>query len=254
MVDREGPDPLPGQFYMLTEAPEWSSAEGRPYLPRAISFARFSRDGQELLLDFLIDEVGPGTKRLAHLEKGDGLWIAGPFGRPFSNPGELGESPAGAILVGGGIGIAPLAALRRLLVSKGFPTRTLLGFRDSDHSGAVDSLFGCEEVRLAFEDGSSGHRGYVTDLLELLLDRDDPGGAVVYSCGPPAMLEAVRRICAASAVPVELALESPMACGFGACFGCAVPKAGGEGYLRLCVDGPVVRGDEIETAMAGELG
>ena len=64
-------------------------------------------------------------------------------------------------------------------------------------------------------------------------------------------LEAVRRICIKREIPVELALESPMACGYGACFGCAVPKTGG-GYLRLCVDGPVVRGDEITTAMAGE--
>jgi NAD(P)H-flavin reductase len=65
------------------------------------------------------------------------------------------------------------------------------------------------------------------------------------------MLEAVRILGAEHGVPVELALESPMACGYGACFGCAVPKTGG-GYLRLCVDGPVVRGDEITTAMAGE--
>lgn len=250
--DTDGPVPLPGQFYMLAEAPEWSSTRGRPYLPRAISFARTTGDQGDLNVEFLLDEVGPGTGRLAGLRQGDRCWIAGPFGRPFSRPGDLGESPAGAILVGGGIGIAPLAALRRSLVTRGFPTRTLLGFRDAAHSGAVDSLFGCEEVRLAFEDGSSGHRGYVTDLLELLLDRDDPGGAVVYSCGPPAMLEAVKTICGSSGTPAELALESPMACGFGACFGCAVPKADGEGYLRLCVDGPVVRADQIATAMAGE--
>jgi NAD(P)H-flavin reductase len=99
------------------------------------------------------------------------------------------------------------------LISKGFPTRTLLGFRDLEHSGAVESLFGCEEVRLAFEDGSSGHHGYVTDLLELLLKRDDPGGAVVYSCGPPAMLEAVKKICGSAGVPVlpgsTLGFDSP---------------------------------------------
>lgn len=254
LLDTEGPAPLPGQFYMLTEAPEWSSAGGRPYLPRAVSFARCEGSEGGLSLDFLVDRIGPGTKRLADLRPGQGCWIAGPFGRPFSRPAELGESPAGAILVGGGIGIAPLAALRKSLVATGFPSRTLLGFRDSDHSGGVDSLFGCEEVRLAFEDGSGGHQGYVTDLLRMLLERDDPGGAVVYSCGPPAMLEAVKRICADSGVPAELALESPMACGFGACFGCAVPRADGSGYFRLCVDGPVLRADEIETAMAGEPG
>ena len=252
LVDREGPRPVPGQFYMITEAPDWESKEGRPYLPRAISFARVTGEAGALMLEFLIDEVGPGTARLARLNGGDGCWIAGPFGKPFSRPRDLAPKPAGAILVGGGIGIAPLAALRRSLIESGFPTRTLLGFRDAEHSGAVDTFFGCEEVRLAFEDGSSGHRGYVTDLLDLMLDRDDPGGAVVYSCGPPAMLEAVRKICGSAGTSAELALESPMACGFGACFGCAVPRADGQGYLRLCVDGPVLRADEIETALAGE--
>lgn len=252
LIDREGPTPLPGQFYMLAEAPEWASTDGRPYLPRAVSFARCTGSEGELSLEFLVDEVGPGTTRLAGLRPGNGCWIAGPFGRPFSRPTDLGTSPAGAILVGGGIGIAPLAALRSSLASSGFPSRTLLGFRDSEHSGAVESLFGCQEVRLAFEDGSAGHEGYVTDLLQMLLEGDDPGGAVVYSCGPPAMLEAVKGICAKAGVPAELALESPMACGFGACFGCAVPRADGSGYFRLCVDGPVLRADEIETAMAGE--
>ena len=73
-----------------------------------------------------------------------------------------------------------------------------------------------------------------------MLEGDGAGAAAVYSCGPPAMLEAVRLMCAERGVPCELALESPMACGFGACFGCAVPLAEG-GYMRLCVDGPVVR-------------
>ena len=75
-----------------------------------------------------------------------------------------------------------------------------------------------------------------------------PRSAAVYACGPPAMLEAVRVLCADRGVACELALEAPMACGFGACFGCAIPLSDG-GYMRLCVDGPVVRGDEIETAL-----
>ncbi|MGN6556948.1 MAG: iron-sulfur cluster-binding protein, partial [Solirubrobacterales bacterium] len=90
----------------------------------------------------------------------------------------------------------------------------------------------------------AGHQGYVTDLLVTMLTGDDATSAVVYSCGPPAMLEAVRSLCAEAGVACELAMESPMACGFGACFGCAVPKVDG-GYMRLCVDGPVVRGDAV---------
>jgi NAD(P)H-flavin reductase len=123
----------------------------------------------------------------------------------------------------------------------------LLGFRDRQRSGGLD-LFDCSEVRLTSEDGHRGHRGYVTDLLAVLLEGDDAATAAVYSCGPPAMLEAVREMCAERGIACELAMEAPMACGFGACFGCAVPLAGG-GYMRLCVDGPVVRGDEVETAL-----
>jgi len=252
LVDEEGPAPAPGQFFMLAAAPDWTGEGGRPYLPRAISHARVVENpAGGLRLDFLIDEVGPGTARLGRMEPGEKCWLAGPFGGRFSLPRQLNPGAAGAILVGGGIGIAPMAVLRRELVDRGIPSRSLLGFRDQAHSGGVDELFGCEETRLAFEDGSSGHKGYVTDLLLQLLEGDDSGSAAIYSCGPPAMLEAVRQICLQREIPVELALESPMACGYGACFGCAVPKADG-GYMRLCVDGPVVRGDEIATAMAGE--
>ena len=122
------------------------------------------------------------------------------------------------------------------------PTRVLLGFRDEAHSGGLDDLFSCCEVRLASDDGHIGHHGYVTDLLAVMLEGDDAASAAVYACGPPQMLDAVRALCADRGVACELAMESPMACGYGACFGCAVPKPGG-GYLRLCVDGPVVRAD-----------
>ena len=158
----------------------------------------------------------------------------------------------GAILVGGGIGIAPLALLRRRLTDRGVPQRVLLGFRDREHSGGLE-LFRCEEVRTASEDGHAGHQGYVTDLLSVLLEGDETDGAVVYACGPPAMLEAVRTLCAARDVVAELAMEAPMACGFGSCFGCAVPLRGG-GYMRLCVDGPTVRADRLETAVVAGSG
>jgi len=205
-------------------------------------------------LGFLAEPVGPGTSRLCEVERGEEVWIHGPLGRPFSVPREVNPEAAGAVLVGGGIGIAPMAILRRAMADRGLPSRVLLGFRDEEHSGGVEPLFGCEEVRLATEDGHAGHRGYVTDLLGVLLSGDDAASAAVYACGPPAMLEAVREMCGERGLPCELAMETPMACGFGACFGCAVPLAGGDGYMRLCVDGPVVRGDEIETALVGGSG
>ena len=249
--DADGPEPEAGQFYML-RSDGWGEAGGRPFLPRAFSVAMTAPDTRGVRLDFLVEAVGPGTALLAGLENGEGLELTGPLGRPFSAPREVNPGAAGAILVGGGIGIAPIAILRRHLSRRAIPARTLLGFRDEAHSGGLE-LFECQEVGLASEDGHTGHRGYVTDLLQAALKGDDARSAAVYACGPPAMLEAVRSICDARGVPAELAMEAPMACGYGACFGCAVPLADG-GYMRLCVDGPVVRADEIETALVAGAG
>ncbi|MGN6276783.1 MAG: iron-sulfur cluster-binding protein [Solirubrobacterales bacterium] len=249
LLDREGPAPQPGQFYMLASEQGWGEGGGRPFLPRAISVAETAPAKRGARLDFLVEGVGPGTDRLCELEPGESAWVTGPLGNSFKAPKEINPDAAGAILVGGGIGIAPLAIWRRHLVEKGIPLRALLGFRNQQHSGGLDELFCaggslCPDVRLASEDGHTGHRGYVTDLLAAMLAGDDAASAVVYSCGPPAMLEAVRALCAEHGVACELAMESPMACGFGACFGCAVPKPDG-GYMRLCIDGPIVRGDAI---------
>ncbi len=249
--DAGGPLPRAGQFYMLA-AESWGGSGGRPYLPRAFSVAEAEAGPDGVRLDFLLEAIGPGTERLAALEVGETLHVTGPLGRPFSSLAELEPAAAGAILVGGGIGIAPLAILRRELADRGIPQRVLLGFRDRAHSGGLD-LFRCSELRLASEDGHSGHQGYVTDLLAVLLEGDDAASAAVYACGPPAMLEAVRELCAERGVAAELALETPMACGFGSCFGCAVPLAGG-GYMRLCVDGPTVNAAEIESALIAGSG
>jgi dihydroorotate dehydrogenase electron transfer subunit len=250
LLDREGPEPEPGRFYMLATERSWVGPGSRPFLPRALSVAEAGPAAGGVRLDFLIEAIGPGTKRLGELEIGEGVWVTGPLGNAFSEPGEVRPGAAGAILVGGGIGIAPLALLRRRFAERNVPTRVLLGFRDEAHSGGLDDLFACCEVRLASEDGRAGHQGYVTDLLATMLSGDDAASAVVYSCGPPAMLEAVRQLCAVHDVPCQLALESPMACGYGACFGCAVPKPDG-GYMRLCVDGPVLAGDQVAEVPVG---
>lgn len=251
-LDTIGPDPAPGQFYMVS-ADGWGSDGGRPFLPRAFSVAAAERSGDGVRLEFLLEAVGPGTALLAALEPGANLTITGPLGRPFSAPRDLKPDAPGAILVGGGIGIAPIAILRRHLSGQGIPMRTLLGFRDETHSGGFELFGSCQEVGLAFEDGHRGHQGYVTDLLRVALKGDDAASAAVYACGPPPMLEAVREICAGRGAAAELAMESPMACGYGACFGCAVPLADG-GFMRLCVDGPVVRADQIETALIAGSG
>jgi dihydroorotate dehydrogenase electron transfer subunit len=237
-IDREGPpDPRPGQFYMLSSAQRWGGgASERPYLPRAFSYARAQQDTEGVRLGFLLENVGPGTERLAELEAGEGLDLLGPLGIGF-RPAREARRP---LLVGGGIGTAPLLCLSDEL--GGSPV--LLGFRSAAHAEAA-ALFHTE-VQLATDDGSIGHPGLVTELLSAELDVD--AHAEVFACGPPAMLEAVRRLCAEREVPAQLAMESGMACGFGACFGCVVPTR--EGYVRLCVDGPVLEGDALETALA----
>ncbi len=233
-LDSGGPaDPRPGQFYMLSTATRWGGgADERPYLPRAFSYARV----QEGELSFLLEVVGPGTARLAELRPGEGLELVGPLGIGWRPPRE-GTRP---LLVGGGIGTAPLLCLQDEL---GGEAPVLLGFRSAAHAQAA-ALFGGEPA-VATDDGSAGRQALVTDLLREQLDADP--AATVFACGPPAMLEAVLLACAERAAPAQLALESGMACGFGACFGCVVPTR--DGYVRLCVDGPVLDADVLESAL-----
>jgi NAD(P)H-flavin reductase len=214
----DGPAPDPGQFYMLTAAERWGGGEDeRPFLPRAFSVMR-ARDGE---LDFLLEDVGPGTNRLCELGPGDELHLLGPLGKGFTRPRQ-GRRP---ILVGGGVGIAPLAIWGDTL---GASALTLLGFRDAAHAEGAALI---PSARVITDD-----RGFVTALLTAELGCDPR--AEVYACGPPPMLDAVTAICKDLGVPGQLAMESGMACGYGACFGCVVRSK--NGFVRLCVDGPVI--------------
>ncbi len=233
-LDGNGPKPAAGQFYMLAAADRWGGGEDeRPFLPRAFSVmrARTLIDGG-VELSFVLEDVGPGTRRLSELEPGEELLLLGPLGQGFAAPRD-GRRP---VLVGGGVGIAPLVIWHDEL---GGEAIGLLGFRDGHHSAGAELLSG---ARLATDDGGAGHHGLVTELLEAELDRDEH--AEVYACGPPPMLEAVRRICIERAVPGQLAMESGMACGYGACFGCVVATS--DGLIRLCVDGPVLEAEHLE--------
>jgi dihydroorotate dehydrogenase electron transfer subunit len=195
-VERGGIEPgIPGQFFML-EAP------GR-VLPRPMSLCLAPPGG----LAFLIDPIGPGTCALCALESGESLHVLGPLGNGFRLEVER------PLLVGGGIGIAPLPYLSESLRRP----PAVLGFRSDWHAQAaelVPNAQACVEPAL------------VTELI--------PKGMDVLACGPEPMLEAVRR----AAPGAQLAWEAPMACGYGACYGCAV-EIDGE-LKRLCVEGPVL--------------
>ena len=198
-VGRGGIDPgVPGQFFML-EAP------GR-VLPRPMSLC-LAPPGE---LAFLIDPIGPGTRALCALEAGDELHVLGPLGNGFRLDVER------PLLVGGGIGIAPLPYLAEQLPD----APVILGFRSDWHADAA-ALLPRAEVCV--------EPAYVTALLP-----EEPHD--VLACGPEPMLEALRSL-----VPdAQLAWEAPMACGYGACYGCVVPV---DGHLqRLCIAGPVLSG------------
>ena len=249
-LDRFGPmDPRPGQFYMLSTAAGWGGCgDERPYLPRAFSYARARVEGgahgeaepDGVALSFLLEAIGPGTERLSELAPDEALALVGPLGVGFRAPAE----ETRALLVGGGIGAAPLLCWQEELAG----AETLLGFRTAAHAQAAALFSGQPQV--VTDDGSVGRQALVTELLAGELDGD--ANATVYACGPPAMLEAIRALCAERDVPAQLAMESGMACGFGACFGCVVPTR--NGYVRLCVDGPVMDAAELETALVAGAG
>jgi dihydroorotate dehydrogenase electron transfer subunit len=196
-VQRGRLDPgRPGQFFML-------APPGR-LLPRPMSLC-LALPGE---LAFLVDPIGPGTRALCALAPDDELTVFGPLGNGFR------LDVTRPLLVGGGIGIAPLPYLSETL---GRP-RALLGFRSAWHAEAAALVPNAEVVL---------EPAYVTDRLP----RD---GNDVLACGPEPMLEAVRRL----APRAQLAWEAPMACGYGACYGCAVELGGT--WKRLCVEGPVL--------------
>jgi len=199
-LERGGLEPgIPGQFFML-EVP------GR-VLPRPMSLCQAPADE----LSFLMEPIGPGTRALCALEPGSAIHVFGPLGNGFD------LDVARPLLVAGGIGIAPMPYVLNAL---GGDAPAILGFRSDRHAEAAASLLPGAEVVV--------EPRFVTELLP-----DEPHD--VLACGPEPMLEAVRAL-----VPsAQLAWEAPMACGYGACYGCVVERDGH--YVRLCVEGPVLK-------------
>jgi dihydroorotate dehydrogenase electron transfer subunit len=202
-LERGDLDPgMPGQFFML-EAP------GR-LLPRPFSLC-LAPPGE---LAFLVDPIGPGTEAISRLRTGDDVRVLGPLGRGYRLDVEQ------PLLVGGGIGIAPLPWLSEALNSP----PTVIGFRSKRHAEAAELLPHAEVVIDPV---------LVTDVL--------PEGYDVLACGPEPMLHAVAGQCPTA----QLAWEAPMACGYGACYGCVVEIDGG--LKRLCLEGPVLDAARVRT-------
>ncbi len=232
----------PGQFVMLRVSPGPEPLLARPFSVHGV-------EGDRVLI--LYQVVGKGTALLQEAAPGQELVMWGPLGRGFELDG---KRPA---LVGGGIGIAPLVFAAERLSEKVDGVRLFYGLPGAAGLDPLMELFEQRldpvKVALSFstEDGSLGFEGLVTHLLQdsLSLPAFERPNAIL-ACGPMPMLKAVAEICAEHGVPCQVSLEAPMACGVGACLGCAVPAAGG-GYARACMEGPVMDAALIDWGRMG---
>jgi dihydroorotate dehydrogenase electron transfer subunit len=199
-------------------------------------------------VEILYKIVGSGTGIMRELKEGSQVELLGPLGQGF----EVGEAGEEKILVGGGIGLAPLYMLAETLVERS-QVRLLMGGRTRDDIIAVTEFerLGVETY-VSTEDGSLGEQGLVTRVLEAKMEQNPK--ASVFACGPMAMLEAVHNICSRYGKPLQVSLEALMACGVGACLGCVVKGAGHSeeqpNYLCTCTSGPVFRSELIDWGRA----
>ncbi len=219
----------PGQFAMLRVGSGYD-----PLLRRPFSICGTKGD----LILVLYDVVGRGTTLMSAMEAGDDVTVLGPLGHGFSS----GSGDRMSLLVAGGIGIAPLLYLAQTMTEQ--PYRLLAGFRTATAVIDATSAVGAsKDVSVATDDGTAGHHGPVTDLLRAhLAERGSRGSALgVYACGPKAMLRKVATMTLEKGIACQVSLEAYMACGLGACQGCAVRAAAGQErtYYHVCKDGPV---------------
>ena len=236
-----------GEFVMVR--PPWT---GDPFLPRAFSIYRVSGgggvspEGPPRIVEILYKVLGKGTQCLARMQPQQEIEILGPLGNAFTLP-DQGVLP---VLVAGGIGVPPIAALARQFRISNFEFRNPEVFLGGKTSEDILCVKDFEEagasVHVTTEDGSLGGRGLLTDFLRPFLFTAQVTRLRIYACGPPGMLTAVARLAEESAVPCEVSVEANMACGFGACMGCAIEvKADVRGYKLVCKDGPVFDSREI---------
>ncbi len=230
----------PGQFVHLRVLPTTD-----PFLRRPFSIHYY--EAGKGLLWILFQVKGRATAMMQSLRSGDPVDLIGPMGSGFTLP-ESGEERY-PVLVAGGIGMAPLYYLARELVDKGNRPYFLLGGASAKHLPGAGYFHGSGfEPYRATEDGSSGYKGTVAELLEEHLSSvDSKKIGPAYACGPHAMLARVAELISCRGIPVQLSLEASFACGTGACKGCVHPvrEKGRTGYARVCREGPVFEGEVV---------
>jgi dihydroorotate dehydrogenase electron transfer subunit len=243
----------PGQFFMIRPVTGSDPLLGRPF---ALFDIYCDAEGKPAGVEFGFVKVGKLTSLMSQWTDGDEISIWGPLGNGFPIP-----DCRHLICVAGGIGQTPFLGVAREalgLTTYGSPARQMArrpesvtlcyGVRSWNYlAGVAEFTIDGLDLKIATDDGSFGHHGYVTDLLkgQLASIRDE---VHVYCCGPEPMMKAVAEICKQQSVPCWLSLETPMACGFGACFSCVtkvVEPDGSWDYRRTCVEGPVFRAEQL---------
>ena len=225
---------FPGQFVMIQV-----SGQPEPLLRRPFSiYNAFGKEPGHQNIEVLYKVVGKGTEKLSQVNKGAEINILGPLGKGFAIP----EKPGRTCLVAGGIGIAPLYFLVSRLLKNGWVGKDITLFFGAQSKPEMALIADFENlpinVQLTTDDGSFGQKGFVTDLLEIHLKQASPD--VMYACGPMPMLKTVASLAGTCEISCQVSLETVMACGMGACLGCAVKNSRNtDKYAHVCVDGPV---------------
>jgi len=218
------PDMVPGQFAEIR-----IDGSTTTFLRRPISINFVDKEKNEVW--FLVQLVGDGTRKLATVKEGDVVNLVLPLGNGYTLPQE--NAPVKPLLVGGGVGTAPMLMLGATLAKMGCKPTFLLGARSSKDLLQLDEFQKLGDVYMTTEDGSIGEKGYVTQHSVLSAQKFD----MIYTCGPKPMMMAVAKYAKANDIECEVSLENTMACGVGACL-CCVENTD-EGHLCVCKDGPV---------------
>ncbi|MDR2592576.1 MAG: dihydroorotate dehydrogenase electron transfer subunit [Chitinispirillales bacterium] len=228
--DPRAPVPMPGQFMTVRVG-----SLAVPLLRRPFAFAGFDADSSSAAI--IYQKRGAGTELLAAARPGDELDVIGPLGTPFV----IDTDQSKHVIIAGGIGLGPMLFLSSALKSRNIPARFIFGCRNK--SLVPDTkMFTDADPQICTDDGSAGFRGTVADYINTNVSLDN--STTIYACGPSPMLTSVNKIAQSSGARCQVSLEAVMACGVGACMGCAVPVVGG-GYARVCKEGPVFDGGEV---------
>ncbi|MBR7554912.1 dihydroorotate dehydrogenase electron transfer subunit [Allobacillus sp. GCM10007491] len=202
-------------------------------LRRPVSIADIDKSSNEVTIAFKI--VGTGTKKLASYEPGQSIDVLGPLGNGFDISN---THPKKVLLIGGGIGIPPLYHLGKRLSENNVKIISILGYQTKESVFYEREFQELGDTYVVTDDGTHGYQGLVTDVLTKVSSFD-----TFYTCGPTPMLKAIKERLSNSDGYVSL--EERMGCGIGACLACVIPTSDGEGYKKICQDGPVFHAKEV---------